>query len=443
MVESDERTYGVYELNRSIQQALYRTFRAEVWVGGEIWGLSQASGRGNLFFDLVEPDARDPARHARLSVVLLDSHRTRVQRDLDSDRVELEDGMAVRLRGRVDVYRPRGRLQLTMTGIDTAYTLGHFARNRDRVLRRLGTEGLLDANSSLGFPACPLRVGLVTSAQSAAAADFEHELRGSGFGFSVRALHTPVQGGDAERRIAAAVRVLGDERPDVIAVVRGGGARTELAVFDSETVARAIATCPVPVITGIGHEVDETIADRVSHNAHKTPTACARALVAAVDGYLGRLAGGFGRIGRRVDASLRSADTDVTRTGRALAVAVREATDRQERRLGDRWAGITGRARLDLAREDTILRAVQPQLERQARAILGQARMRVDAMQSAITMADPERLTQRGWAMVRTPDGRVVVEAASVETGDRITMRLKGGSVTAVVQEVVLDEEAR
>src|SRR5262249_23054504 len=136
---------------------------------------------------------------------------------------------------------------------------------RDEVLRRLSADALLDRNATAPLPPVPLRVGLVTSRGSAAAADFLHELELSGFGWQVVVADTRVQGTDAEQSIVAALDRAIAAEVDAVALVRGGGSRTELATFDAEALARAIASSPVPVLTGIGHEVDDSVADRVAH----------------------------------------------------------------------------------------------------------------------------------------------------------------------------------
>src|SRR5690606_10320380 len=149
---------------------------------------------------------------------------------------------------------------LKMAGIDPRFTLGELSQARDQVIRRLVASGLLDANGRLRLPPAPLRVGVVTSRGSAAWHDFHDELVRSGFGFRVEVCHTKVQGDGADRSVAAAVRTLA-RRPglDCLVVIRGGGARNELATFDAEQIAVAIATSPVPVITGLGHEIDRSV----------------------------------------------------------------------------------------------------------------------------------------------------------------------------------------
>src|SRR5690606_30731872 len=136
---------------------------------------------------------------------------------------------------------------------------------RAELLARLRAEGLLDRQAALALPPVPLRVGLVTSRGSAAEADFLDELARSGFAFHVIAVDVRVQGTGAPRAIARGIASAAARACDVLAVVRGGGARTDLAAFDQEVVARTIAACPTPVLTGVGHEIDRSVADEVAH----------------------------------------------------------------------------------------------------------------------------------------------------------------------------------
>ena len=145
--------------------------------------------------------------------------------------------------------------------------------------RALVAEGLLDRNRRVPLPLAPLRVGVVTSRDGAAWHDFRAELHRSGLAFKLRVADVRVQGDGAERRHRGRHHRAGpgEHLPplDVIVVIRGGGARTDLATFDTEVIARAIARSPVPVLTGLGHEIDRSVADEVAHTALKTPTACA------------------------------------------------------------------------------------------------------------------------------------------------------------------------
>ena len=279
-------TFTVGELADAVNQALRRTFNDGVWVRGEIQGWNERGG--HAYFSLADDT---PGRQAVVRVQFFAPARQRLRPLLAKHRLRLSDGMKVRIFGYLDFYAPGGQLGLKLADLDPRFTLGDLAQQRDQVLRRLAADGALDANRRHRLSAVPLRIGIVTSAGTAAWHDFHDELRRSGLGFRLLLADTRVQGPEAGRRVARAIRALSthalahrnDEQGlDVLVVIRGGGSRNELATFDAEPIARAIAEAPIPVLTGLGHEIDRSVADEVAHTSLKTPTACAAALVQAV-----------------------------------------------------------------------------------------------------------------------------------------------------------------
>src|SRR6478735_1826654 len=281
--DGGEPTYSVSELGELINGVLRRRFLDGVWVRGEIQGWNE---RGpHAYFRLVEEVERPDGStgKAQVNVQFFANIRMRLRPMLQKNRLRLADGLKVRIFGHLDFFAPSGSLGLKMSGLDPRFTLGDLAMQRDEVVRRLVAAGLYDANRAREMALAPLRVGVVTSTSGAAWADFVHELERSSLGFQVRVIDVRVQGDQAVDMVTRAIRTLGRHGDlDVVAVVRGGGARSELATFDHEAIATAIATCPLPVLTGLGHEIDRSVADEVAHASLKTPTACAAALVERV-----------------------------------------------------------------------------------------------------------------------------------------------------------------
>jgi exodeoxyribonuclease VII large subunit len=448
-----EPTFSVTELSDQIGNALRARFRDEVWVRGEIRDLSRARS-GHVYFTLTDPDG-----DACLGVMLSATKKGAVNTTLTKagGTVRMSDGTDVRIRGRLDWYSPRGQLQLRMTAIDPAYTLGQLELARAELLARLQDEGLLRANAALALPVAPLRVGLVTSEGSAAEADFLDELRRSGFAFHVLRADSRVQGFDAARSIASAIRMVVTHRPDVLAVVRGGGARTDLAAFDDEAVARAIAACPVPVLTGIGHEVDTSIADEVAHTPAKTPTACAQLLVARVADLAAALEGAWSGIAQRGMRTMQRQDDRLVLHARHLARGTRVALDSSEARLtsiADRsgraaLAGLdrashrldahggrmSGAARSHLRAAEVLVAAGERRVAHRAPRALAEAERTLSSFEARLRALDPDRTLARGWSITRGPDGAVVRSPADVRPGDRLTTRVAGGDVRSTVSD--------
>ena len=173
-------------------------------------------------------------------------------------------------------------------------------------------------NGALPMPLVPLRVGLVTSAGSAAYHDFVQELKASGLRFAVDVVDVRVQGAAASRRIVYGLRQLAGRDLDVVVLARGGGSRADLAPFDTDTVARVIAAMPMPVVTGVGHEVDRSVADEVAHTSCKTPTACAQLLVERVRAFVQRLDAASHRVAHRARAHTALARRELDETARRI-----------------------------------------------------------------------------------------------------------------------------
>ena len=398
-------TLTVGEVLSRARVAVERLFKDEVWVEGEIQSLRRTAS--NVYFDLV--DGR-----SRLPVVLFETHRrgvnTLMRRAGLADR--MGDGLAVRLRGSVSVYDRTGQVQVQMKAIDPKYTLGLLAAERDRVLQALSAEGLLAANGRLGVVGPPLRVALLTSRGSAAAEDFLHELESSGLGFTVRLHDVRVQGRDAEATVCAALATVEAGSVDVVALVRGGGAKADLAAFDAEAIARAIAAAPVPVLTGLGHEIDRAVADEVAHTSLKTPTACAAWLVERVRAWLVDLDDAWTAVADRAMSRVDRAEARVDRAARRAVVSSRRGLDRAEQRHTDLAAAVAHRAPrlLDRAEERLVLHA--------ARA----------------AAYDPARSLARGWSITRTADGRLVRTAADAPPGTLLHTTVADGEVTSRVE---------
>lgn len=446
-----EPTFTVTELSDEIGNALRARFRDEVWVRGEIRDLSRARS-GHVYFTLTDPDG-----DACLGVMLSATKKGAVNHVLTraGGTVRMTDGTDVRIRGRLDWYSPRGQLQLRMTAIDPAYTLGQLELARAELLARLREEGLLARNGALPLPAAPLRVGLVTSEGSAAEADFLDELRRSGFAFEVLLADARVQGFDAPRSVATAIRMVATHRLDVLAVVRGGGARTDLAAFDDEAVARAIAACPVPVLTGIGHEVDTSIADEVAHTSAKTPTACAQLLVSRVAELAGSLEGAWQAIAAHGTRAIRRHDERLVLHARHLSRGTRVALDRSasklaaiaqrsrraavtgldraEHRLDTHRGRITGAARSHLRAAEVLVAAGERRVAHRAPRALAESERALDALDARLRSLDPERTLARGWSITRGPDGSVVRSPDAVRPGDALSTLVAGGELRSTV----------
>jgi exodeoxyribonuclease VII large subunit len=448
-----EPTYSVSQLCGEVRDFLGEAFSA-VWVVGEAQRV-RPSQRGHLYFELVEKGERDEIV-GKLEGVIWKGDLLRVRRILGASGQQLRDGMQVRVRGSLDFYAPAGRIQICVRDVDPAFTLGLLEQRRRETLAALAAAGLLERNRSLPMPDLPLDIALITSHGSAAYHDFLSGLQESGYGFRVIFVHASVQGKEAEREVVSALSSLRGLPIDLAVLIRGGGSRSDLAVFDSRAIAEAIAMAPFPVLTGLGHEIDRSIADEVAHSSYKTPTKVAELLVEqvarrelAVDELRRRLvrealeplrAGreALGRAERGVSLArmrLAAAGERIEEHARALARLGRSGLRQAERRQRE--------VRLRLAElAPRLVEGGERERIRVGERIAGSARGRlretlatIQGMERLCTQLSPERTLERGFSLTRGPGGALLRDPSQVAASDLVKTQLAGGSLTSRVEE--------
>ncbi len=371
------------------------------------------SAAGHQYFDLVEKGegaARDQIVGV-LSAVIWKGEYQRLRPVLERAGERLADGLRIRCRASVDFYPPGGRLQVQIREIDPTFTLGDLAQRRQETLQALSAAGLLETNRALPLPALPMSIALVTSAGSAAYHDFLATLRESGYAFRVLAVHSAVQGAEAERSLPSALALAAGTNCDCIVLIRGGGSKSDLAVFDSQAVAEAVARAAKPVLTGLGHEIDESVADLVAHQSFKTPTKVAEELVA-------RISGAELAVARLREQLMRQARLAMAEAGGRLARAERRAVA----------------ARTRLAQVSLRLAALAEGLRRVARHRLRSADQQLAGWARLVGELSPARTLRRGFSITRDATGAVLRDPAAVPAGTTIVSELAMGPLRSRVE---------
>ena len=441
MGSGTEKTWEIGELLDAVAGLVEHRFGGRTWVTGELRSLSR-SPAGHRYFELVEPGTDGDHGSARLAVTLFDSQRQRVNAKVirAGNKVQIAEGTELRICGQLRTYAPQSRIQLNMTDIDPAYTLGVISQRRELALAALTAAGLTELNGSLSLAEPAIRVGLVTSRSSAAAADVLDEIQSSTVGFEVLCIDARTQGRDAELSLVAALRTAEELRVDVVLLVRGGGSSSDLSVFDSETLGRAIARLSVPVFTGIGHETDHSVADVVAHSSHKTPTAAAAAIVRSAEAVEHRLASLTASISSAAEGAALRAAASLQSRARAATVAARRHVAHEEQLLGvrlERVATAAPRA-LDAARaltDDLASRAASA-----SRLRVERAQQVVDRQAELVAARDPARMMELGWSVAHGASGELIRRAGDVAPGDSIRTTVAGGTVVSEVTAIEADD---
>ncbi|MDR2554338.1 MAG: exodeoxyribonuclease VII large subunit [Fibromonadaceae bacterium] len=283
MMADSQGSYSLSNYLFSVQR-LVRKQIPEVWVYGTVASL-QEKGK-MVYITLAEYEDDSVLPKASLSVVMFASQYAAFCRSWNELPVpfQIKKDLKIRVLLEADFYIPHGKFQCKILDIDTAFTLGEIAITRAKIWDRLVKEELHRLNGEHPMPLLPFNIGLITSENSAACNDFISTIRASGYAFSITIVPAKMQGQNTEADIIKALDKLRQcEDMDVVCIIRGGGAKTDLVFFDSYALCREAALFPLPVITGIGHEIDESLLDRVAHTHLITPTDCAKFLIERVD----------------------------------------------------------------------------------------------------------------------------------------------------------------
>jgi exodeoxyribonuclease VII large subunit len=434
------RIYVVSDLLKAVRLTLESRF-TDVRVEGEVSGLKR-SGNGHVYFTLKDAEAQ-------LDCVLFAREATRI-------KFTLEEGMAVRCRGRLTLYEARGKFQMTVVDVEPTGA-GALALAFEQLKQRLGAEGLFDAARKRPLPFLPRRIGVVTSPSGAVIRDIVRVAHRR-FPIAILLAPTPVQGEGAALGIAAGIRKLeAISDVDLIIVARGGGSLEDLWAFNEEPVARAIYACRVPVISAVGHETDFTIADFVADVRAPTPSAAAERAVPILDDLIAELALLRRRGGRALAESARRARHELERARGRLGDPRRLLDERRQRldehversrrvlarKLAAARAELRGvEVRLHrahphrrIAEQRHGLAAMRHRLETVVRPALVRRRHAIEAACGKLEALSPMRVLERGFSLTQRADGHVVTSAADVQPGDRVTVRVSDGGIDATVDE--------
>ena len=442
---SSRDIYSVSRLNQEVR-GLIEAHLPLVWVEGEISNLARPAS-GHIYFSLKDAAAQVRCAMFRPALRLIGFRP--------------ENGAQVLARGRASLYPGRGDFQIIVDYLEEAGA-GALRRAFELLKRRLEAEGLFAPERKRPLPVMPACIGVVTSPSGAAIRDIVSVVRRRWPGAALIVYPVPVQGTEAAAAICKALAVAAERAEcDVLLLTRGGGSLEDLQPFNEERVARAVAACPIPVVTGVGHEVDFTIVDFVVDRRAATPSAAAELVTPDLGVTLTRLHGVLERLRRRAVASVG--------LRRSLAEALLRRLRHPRRRLEDtvqRLDGLQMRlqraaasgntrrwrehaalaARLAAAHPGRALRSrtehlarLRTRLDSSARRATHDRRLRLDGLRRALQAIGPLATLERGYSIVlRAGDGSVVRDAAKLERGERLDIRLAAGGAAVTVDEVLV-----
>ena len=435
-------TLTLLELNSLVRMTIERTLNRVYWVEAELSECRES--RGHCYMELVQKDPSSNTPVARAQAKCWRSTWQMVQPYFEhATGQQLHAGLKVRLKVYPQFHEAYGFAWI-VTDIDPTYTMGDLARRRQEIIRQLRQEGVFDMQKELEPPLFCLHIAVVSSATAAGYGDFVNQLADSPFAFETQLFPATMQGEQVEESIIAALDciykaqapsgAIGGAAPfDCVVIIRGGGATADLSGFDTLALAENVAQFPLPIITGIGHDRDESILDMVSHTRVKTPTAAAQFLIGHAEQTLQRIESSEERITRYVQKRLETERLRMARLSERIPPLFSLFRTRQETRLDKMLQRLIAQIQRKTDREHQRIDHLASQLPPLTSHRLDAHRHRLQLLEQRAKSLDPTLLLSRGYSITLV-NGHALRSPTEAPPGTVIETRLEKGTITSTVR---------
>jgi exodeoxyribonuclease VII large subunit len=404
-------TFSLYELNSLVRQTIDQALSEEYWVEAEL--AECRINRGHCYMELIQKDEHSNTPIARAQAKCWQSSWAMLGPYFEKATGQaLQAGLKTRLKVYPQFHETYG-FSWIVTDIDPTYTLGDMARRKLEIIKQLKDEGVFDLQKELNLSPFCLNIAVISSETAAGYGDFVNQLADSPYHFQTHLYPALMQGEQIEQSIIDALNRIYNEIEgyDCVVIIRGGGATADLSGFDTLTLAENVAQFPLPIITGIGHDRDESILDMVSYQRVKTPTAAAQFLVGNIDTTIQRINNCQERMVRYITSRMESEHLRIAR-------------------LADRIPAIFS---LVKTRQEAHIETLSTRLHSALRLILEKQRHQLHMLQQRANTLDPTLLLKRGYS-ITTHQGRVIRNAAEIPPGTEIETRLEKGIIISITK---------
>ena len=411
-----QQVLSLFELNRFVKQALHNHLPDTYWVQAELSDV-RSNRSGHCYLEFVQKDTEGNHLIAKARGTIWSNIFKMLKPYFEQETgQQFASGIKVLVQVSVEFHELYG-YSLTVLDIDPTYTLGDMARRRREIILRLEEEGVLTMNKELDMPLAPQRIAVISSATAAGYGDFCDQLRSNPYGLSFQTKLFPaiMQGERVEESIISALESVYQELDewDVVVLIRGGGATSDLSGFDTYNLAANCAQFPLPIITGIGHERDETVLDIVAHTRVKTPTAAAEYLIGRLYETALKLEDHATRVVNKVEERLNWEHTRLNRLSERIPMNVRMCLQ------AGHYAVKGIQHRIDVALQERLLKE----------------KHRLQLLEHQVRTASPEHLLKRGYSITLL-DGRAVTDISMLKEGDVVTTRYAKGESQSVIMKI-------
>ena len=423
----------LYELNGLVRQTLELTLDEEYWVQAEI---AELRVNRHCYMELVQKEARGGGIVAKARAQVWANRWAFIKPMFEQVTGQtLAAGMQVMLKVEVTFHELYG-YSLNVTDIDPTYTLGDLARHRQEILRQLAEEGIDTMNKELPLPRLLQRIAVISSASAAGYGDFCNQLNNNqrGLAFKTELFQAVMQGNEVENSVVDALNRIAArlDEWDVVVIIRGGGATSDLQGFDSLLLAENVAQFPLPIITGIGHERDDAVIDLIAHTRVKTPTAAAEFLIHHQEQELDTLEDLSARLTDHISQLLYDETTRLKMLASKIPMLFSTVKAREEVRLHRLSASMANSSIQHLEQAKGRVELMNQQLSLYTSALLQGERKRIELMESKLQSAHPNRILQLGFSITRV-GGKALKDVDEVKEGDEIETTLASGTFKSTI----------
>jgi len=428
-----EQHITLLELNRLVREVIECEMPHEYWVEAELSECRES--HGHCYMELIQKDEQTATPVAKASAKCWASKWMLIRPGFERITGQrLHAGMKVLLKVYAQFHEAFG-FSWIVTDIDPTYTLGDMARKRQEIIRQLKAEGVFDLQKELRLPLFCQRIAVISSETAAGYGDFCNQLADNPYGFQFETHLFPaiMQGEGVEQSIIAALERIYDLPFDCVVIIRGGGATSDMSGFDTLALAENVANFPLPIITGIGHDRDESILDMVSHTRVKTPTAAAAFLIAHLKKVLDAINDAQERIAGYTNQKLSVLKAQLSALAETLPRIFTTVKTRQEDRLDALSSRLVAAIKQGVITHQSKVNAFEERIPILLDRRLMTEKHRLQLIEEKAKSLDPTLLLRRGYSMTMK-DGRIVRDAATLRAGDEIETRLEKGTIKSIIK---------
>ena len=426
---------SLFELNNLVREVITTDLSMEYWVEAELSEIREV--RGHCYMELVQKDMFSNTPVAKASAKCWKSKWMYVRPKFEQITGQvLHAGMKVMLKVYADFHEAYG-FSWIVTDINPEYTLGDMAKKRMQIIEQLKKEGVFELQKELEIPMFAQRVAVISSQNAAGFGDFMRQLTDNSYGFKFQVELFPaiMQGEGVEESVIAALDAINErlDEFDVVVIIRGGGATSDMSGFDTLALAENVANFPLPIITGIGHDRDESVLDMISHTKVKTPTAAAALLIEHLEMVWQMLVEAENEIISVAQHRIENEKQRLLRVAEKIPVLFSLVKTHHENELDKLLMTISSTINERISREKHNVQLLEEKMKPFADVRLQREKHNLMMLEQRVKSLDPEILLKRGYSITLCK-GKVVVDASTLKSGDEVETKVRKGTFKSIIK---------